>query len=174
MNAATIPATHATPAAFKHDCQTLGLCQWRDPACHTCPNKTAPLTAPTQAVLNPLPTGEGRVRAAASGDSIESTDEAPTWTQVFKSWLPSRDACWGTALFVALFATYAWTQNADDAHATAELARAQQLGYHKGYNTGSAAALKAAHTACTRAVAEKTCDTVLENTVVAYADEVKP
>jgi hypothetical protein len=145
MTIATIPTIPATAAAFKHNCQDLGLCQWRDPACDTCPNKTAPLAA-------------------------------PTWAQVFRSWLPSRDACWGTALFVALFATYAWTQNADDAAATAELAKAQQLGYYKGYNTGSAAALKAAHTACEAklSINPSTCDWLLTNAVVAYADEVQP
>ena len=146
--------TPTTP--FKRSCQDLGLCQWRDPACDTCPNKASPLTH-------------------HDTTTTERVDDAPTWWQVFQSWLPSRDAAWGAALFVALFATYAWTQNADDAAATAELARAQQLGYQKGYNKGSSEGLKAAHKTChQRTTLTQHCDWLLANAVVAYSDEVQP
>jgi hypothetical protein len=156
---------------LNHTCADLALCQWRNPACDTCPNTTAPLAVPA-----PAPAPAPALGAVSTAPSMERLDEAPTWTQVFKSWLPSRDACWGTALFVALFATYACIQNSDDAATTAELARAQQLGYHKGYNTGSSAGLKAAHNACVikMHINPNNCDWILSNAMVAYADEVKP
>jgi hypothetical protein len=149
-----------------HTCADLGLCQSRNPACDICPNKTAPLAAPAAAP---------ELGAVRTTPTIELLDEAPTWTQVFKSWLPKRNDCWGVALVVVLFAIYSWQQNADDAAATAELAKAQQLGYHKGYNTGSSAGLKAAHKACLikMHINPSHCDWILSNAMVAYADEVK-
>jgi hypothetical protein len=56
----------------------------------------------------------------------------------------------------------------------AELA-ASKAAYAKGYNKGSSMGLVAAHTACTAKLEAipASCDWLLANAVVAYADEVR-
>lgn len=66
-------------------------------------------------------------------------------------------------------------QNSDAQWRETDLAAAQTKGYHAGYNQGSSAGLVAAHSACISKllVNPTSCDWLLANAVVAYADEVK-